>query len=97
MYTGLFWGYVADTWESTGVHRVLLGVCGRYVGEHRCIQGCFGGMWQIRGRAQVYTGLLWGYVADMWECTGVYRVVMGKYEGKKHLEDLGIDRRKILK
>jgi len=22
---------------------------------------------------------------------------MGKYEGKKHLEDLGIDRRKILK
>ena len=38
-----------------------------------------------------------GYVAHTWESTGVYRVVMGKYEGKKHLEDLGIDRRKILK
>jgi len=38
-----------------------------------------------------------GYVAHTWETTGVYRVVMGKFEGKNHLEDLGIDWRKILK
>jgi hypothetical protein len=33
----------------------------------------------------------------MWESTGAYRVVMGKSEGKNHLDDLGIDWRKILK
>jgi hypothetical protein len=38
-----------------------------------------------------------GHVAHTWENTGVYRVVMGKFEGKNHLEELGIDQRKILK
>jgi hypothetical protein len=38
-----------------------------------------------------------GYVAHTWESTGVYRVVMGKSEGKNHLEDISIDQRKILK
>jgi hypothetical protein len=32
----------------------------------------------------------------MGEMTSVYRVLVGKPEGKKHLEDLGIDGKKIL-
>jgi hypothetical protein len=38
-----------------------------------------------------------GHVAHMWERRGVYRVLVGKPEGKNHLEDLGIDGRIILK
>ena len=38
-----------------------------------------------------------GYVAHTWESTGAYRVVMEKFKGNNHLEDLGIDGRKILK
>ena len=34
----------------------------------------------------------------MWgERRGVYRVLVGKYEGKSHLEDPGVDGRVILK
>ena len=29
--------------------------------------------------------------------TGVYRVLVGKPEGRNHLEDLGVDGRRILK
>jgi len=38
-----------------------------------------------------------GHVACMEERRGVYRVLVGKPEGKNHLEDLGVDRRIILK
>jgi hypothetical protein len=37
-----------------------------------------------------------GYVARMGERRGVYRVLVGKSEGKGHWEDLGIDERMIL-
>jgi len=43
-------------------------------------------------------GIRWaGYVASMEERRGACRVVVGKSEGKNHLEDLGVDRRIILK
>jgi len=38
-----------------------------------------------------------GHVARMGERRGVYRVLVGKPEGKNHLEDPGIDGRIILK
>ena len=38
-----------------------------------------------------------GHVACMGESRGVYRVLMGKPEGKNHLEDPGVDARIILR
>jgi hypothetical protein len=38
-----------------------------------------------------------GHVACMEERRCVYRVLVGKPEGQNHLEDLGVDRRIILK
>jgi hypothetical protein len=38
-----------------------------------------------------------GNVASVGEGKDVYRVLVGKPEGKKHLEDTGIDGRKILR
>ena len=38
-----------------------------------------------------------GYVARMGEKIGTYRVLVGKPEGKRHLEDPGVDGRIILK
>jgi len=38
-----------------------------------------------------------GHVARMGKTTGVYRVLVGKPEEKKHLEDAGVDGRIILK
>jgi len=43
-------------------------------------------------------GMRWaGYVARMEDRRGVYKVLMGKPEGKKHLEDPRIDGRIILR
>jgi len=43
-------------------------------------------------------GIRWsGLVARMRERRGVYRVLVGKYEGKSHLEDPRVDGRVILK
>ena len=39
---------------------------------------------------------MWGHVAPMGERRGVYRVLVGKSEGKNHLEDLGVDGKIIL-
>ena len=38
-----------------------------------------------------------GHVVRVGERRGVYKVLMGKTEGKSHLEDLGIDGRIILR
>ena len=38
-----------------------------------------------------------GHVAHMRERRGVYRVLVGKPEGKSHLEDPGVDGRIILR
>jgi len=38
-----------------------------------------------------------GHVARMGERKGVYRVLMGKPEGKRHLGDPGVDGRIILR
>jgi hypothetical protein len=37
------------------------------------------------------------YVARVGEKRGAYGVLVGKTEGKKHLEDLGVNLRSILK
>ena len=37
------------------------------------------------------------YVASMGEIRGAYRVLVGKREGKNHLEDAGMNRRMILR
>ena len=34
--------------------------------------------------------------STMWQGKGVYRVLVGKSEGKNHLQDLGLDGRIIL-
>jgi hypothetical protein len=34
---------------------------------------------------------------NVWELYGLYRVLVGKLDGKNHLEDLGLDGRKILR
>ena len=42
--------------------------------------------------------MIWaGHVARMGERRGVYRVLVGKSEGKNHLEDPGVDGRIILR
>ena len=38
-----------------------------------------------------------GHIACMWERRGVYRVSVGKPEGKRHLGDPGVDGRIILR
>jgi hypothetical protein len=38
-----------------------------------------------------------GHVARMWECRGAYRILVGKPEGRNHLEDPGVDGRIMLK
>jgi len=38
-----------------------------------------------------------GHVALMWEGRHIYRVLVGKPEGKDHLGDLGVDGRMILR
>jgi len=38
-----------------------------------------------------------GYVARIGDRRGVYRVLVGKFEGKDHLEDPGVDGRVILR
>jgi hypothetical protein len=50
-------------------------------------------VWVIKSRRMRWVG----HVASMREGRGVYRVVVGKPEGKNHLEDPGIDGRIILR
>jgi len=43
-------------------------------------------------------GIIWaGHVDRMLERRGIYRVLLGKPEVKRHLEDLGVDGRIILR
>ena len=49
-------------------------------------------IWVIKSRRMRWAG----HVART-EKRGVYRVLVGKPDGKRHLEDLGIDRKIILK
>jgi len=50
-------------------------------------------VWVIKSRRMRWMG----HVACMGESRGVYRVLVGKTEGKNHLEDPGIEGRIILR
>ena len=43
------------------------------------------------------SGLLWGEPLPFTYITEEYRVFVGKHDGKRHLEDLGVDGRIMLK
>jgi len=54
--------------------------------------------WPLNIRVIKSRKLWWaGHVARMWERRGAYSVLVGRPEGKNHLEDLDIDGRIILK
>jgi hypothetical protein len=38
-----------------------------------------------------------GHIAHMWEGRGTYKVLVGRSEGRNHLEEPGVDGRIILK